>query len=289
MRRPPRNAVPCELHRGDNLPYMSRLPDGCCGLIYIDPPFCTGRQRRTSRGGQAFGDRWLGGLPAYLEFMRPRLTQCRRLLAEHGTLYLHIDWRTAPHLRIQLDDIFGGGNFLNEIIWRYRTGGVSRRWFGRKHDNILAYAKALGRHRFNVIREGVFRTDGLKRDADGRPYKSTTKGRLYFHADGPALTDVWDIPFLSTVSLERTGWPSQKPLALLERIILASSKPGDLVADFFCGSGTTLAAAKKLNRRWLGCDISEDAIGIAAGRLAHQAVVLQSDQPLGRVKPKRQA
>ena len=108
---------------------------------------------------------------------------------------------------------------------------------------------------------------GLKYDEQGRPYKSTRQGRLYFHADGPAMTDVWDLPFLSTVSLERTGWPTQKPLALLERIIRASSDPGDLVADFFCGSGTTLVAAQRLGRRYVGCDTSVEAVRIARGRL----------------------
>ena len=157
-----------------------------------------------------FDDRWPAGTRSYLEFMRPRLEQCRRLLGERGTLYVHADWRAGHYLRIQLDEVFGHRNFLNEIVWHYRTGGLSNRWFARKHDTILVYARSLGRHRFNVIRQGEFRTDGLKRDARGRPYKSTRKGRLYFHTDGPALTDVWDIPFLSTVSLERTGWPAQK-------------------------------------------------------------------------------
>jgi site-specific DNA-methyltransferase (adenine-specific) len=247
---------------------MLRLPEGGCDLIYLDPPFGTGKVRATSRGSAAFDDSWTGGLQACLDFLQPRLGECRRLLAGQGTIYVHVDYRLSHHVRLMLDDIYGVGNFLNEIIWHYRTGGVSRQWFGRKHDTILAYARRRGRHRFNVLREGSFRTDGLKRDEQGRPYKSTRKGRLYFHADGPALTDVWDIPFLSTVSLERTGWPTQKPLALLERIIQASSRPGDLVADFFCGSGTTLVAAKRLGRRWLGCDTSKKAIAITAKRLA---------------------
>jgi adenine specific DNA methylase Mod len=204
-----RKAVPSGLHCGDNLPYMSKLPGGCCDLIYIDPPFCTGKQRRGAIESATFDDRWPAGTRSYLEFMRPRLEQCWRLLSEQGTLYVHADWRAGHYLRIQLDEVFGHENFLNEIVWHYRTGGLSNRWFARKHDTILAYARKLGRHHFNVIRQGEFRTDGLKRDEQGRPYKTTKKGRLYFHADGPALTDVWDIPFLSTVSLERTGWPAQ--------------------------------------------------------------------------------
>jgi site-specific DNA-methyltransferase (adenine-specific) len=256
-----------QVHAGDNLSLMPRLPGGCCDLIYLDPPFSTGKTRSNSGCTNSYRDQWIGGLDAYLAFMQPRLEQCRRLLAAHGTLYVHLDWRAAHYVRARLDDVFGRENFLNEVIWHYRTGGVARRWFGRKHDTILVYARLLGRHRFHVQRDGAFRTDGLKYDEDGRPYKSTRRGRLYFHADGPVMTDVWDIPFLSTVSLERTGWPTQKPLALLERIIRASSNPGDLVADFFCGSGTTLVAARRLGRRYLGCDISAEAVRIAKRRL----------------------
>lgn len=252
-------------HAGDNLPYMQSLPDGCCDLIYLDPPFSTGIAR--SRKGVGYDDRWSQGIKGYMAFMFPRLEQCRRLLSDHGTLYLHLDWRASHYARVQLDTLFGTDNFLNEIIWHYRSGSAAKNWFGRKHDTILAYAKRVGQHRFHVIREGTFRTDGLKIDEEGRPYKMTKKGRLYFNAEGPALSDVWDLPFLSTVSLERTGWPSQKPLALLERIVTASSDPGDCVADFFCGSGTTAVAAKRLGRKWIACDASPEAIRIARGRL----------------------
>lgn len=263
------NVIRSRLFQGENLRFMERLPDGCCDLIYLDPPFSTGKRR--VRNGAAFDDSWRGGLKSYLAFMFPRFEQCLRLLAEHGSIYVHLDWRAAHYVRVQLDTIFGYDHFLNEIIWHYRTGGVSKRWFGRKHDTILVYAKHPGRHKFNQIRCGSFRTDGLKHDEAGRPYKSTKKGRLYFHADGPALADVWDIPFLSTVSLERTGWPTQKPLALLERIVSAGSDAGDVVADFFCGSGTTLVAARRLGRRWLGCDTSARAIAIAGKRLAAES------------------
>ena len=262
----PRKAAAADmLHVGDNLPFMQSLPDGCCDLIYLDPPFSTGKPQR--REGIGYDDTWVGGIKAYLAFMFPRLEQCRRLLSDHGTLYLHLDWRASHYARVQLDTLFGVDHFLNEIIWHYRSGSAAKRWFGRKHDTILSYARCVGQHRFHVIREGTFRTDGLKVDEEGRLYKSTKKGRLYFNAAGPALSDVWDLPFLSTVSLERTGWPSQKPLALLERIINASSEPGDCVADFFCGSGTTAMAAKKLGRRWIACDASSKAVEIARRRL----------------------
>jgi site-specific DNA-methyltransferase (adenine-specific) len=246
--------------RGDNLELMRSLPPGCCDLVYVDPPFwLESRSRRAASGA---------GLAAYLQFLEPRLEQMHRLLAETGSFYCHLDWRAVHYVKVRLDGIFGYGNFLNEVIWSYRTGGVSRRWFGRKHDTILVYAKHRGRHRFRVLREGRFRTEGLKLDEHGKPYKQTRAGRLYFHRDGPLLTDVWDIPFLSTVSMERAGYPSQKPLSLAERIVRASSDVGGLVGDFFCGSGTTLVAAQRLGRRWVGCDVSAKAVGLARRRLA---------------------
>jgi DNA modification methylase len=191
----------------------------------------------------------------------------RRLLKPAGSLYMHLDWHAVHYVKVLLDELFGYEHFINEVIWSYRTGGRSTRWFARKHDTLLVYAREIGKHTFHLMRDGVFRTDGLNYDKDGRPYKQTKAGRLYFHPDGPALTDVWEIPFLSTVSLERTGYPTQKPEALLERIIKASTNPGDVVGDFFCGSGTTLAVAKRLGRQWIGCDASASAVRLAKGRL----------------------
>ncbi|HNO79987.1 MAG TPA: site-specific DNA-methyltransferase [Phycisphaerae bacterium] len=250
----------------DNLSMMATIADASIDLVYIDPPFMT-NTTRVSANGQNYEDRWRGGVDEYRAFLQSRLTEIHRLLKTSGSVYVHIDPRVSHHVRLMLDEIFGVGNFLNEVIWSYRTGGVSTKWFGRKHDTILVYAKSAGSHTFNVRREGAYRTDGLKLDEEGRPFKQTKKGRLFFNADGPALTDVWEIPFLSTVSLERTGYPTQKPEALLGRIIQASSLPGDLVADFFCGSGTTLAVAKRMGRKWLGCDESEEAVKIAVGRV----------------------
>lgn len=259
-------ATRSRLHCGDNLTCMARLRDGCCDLIYADPPFFADRKTGGTRGG--FSRAWTGELNGYLAFLRPRLEQMHRLLSERGSLYVHLDGHVVHYVKVMLDEVFGRCNFLNEIIWHYHTGGVARRWFGRKHDTILLYARHRGLHTFTTQREGHYRTDGLCYDEQGRPYKSTRKGRVYFNQAGPAMTDVWDVPFLSTVSLERTGWPTQKPEALLERVILASSNPGDMVADFFCGSGTTLVVAKRLGRRYLGCDIAPGAIEIARQRLA---------------------
>ncbi len=258
------NKIAC----GDNLAFMSTLPDAHCELVYADPPFFTGRNHTQANGQHRVRDCWPGGMRGYLEFLRPRLEQMRRLLTPSGTLYVHLDWHAVHYVKLLLDDIFGYDHFLNEIIWSYRTGGRSTRWFARKHDTILVYARCRGRQKFNLQREGRFRTDGLNYDETGRPYKQTRAGRLYFHPDGPAMTDVWEIPFLSTVSLERTGYPTQKPESLLERIITAATDPGDRVGDFFCGSGTTLAVAQRLGRDWIGCDLSPKAVRLARRRLA---------------------
>ncbi len=255
------------LVHGDNVELMRTLPDGCCDLIYIDPPFWSQRRRTSVGSPRGYDDRWPGEMSEYLAFLTVRLQEMHRLLSDRGSLYVHLDWRAVHYVKVSLDGIFGAGNFLNEIIWSYRTGGVSKQWFSRKHDTILLYARHKGRHTFNIQRDGVFRTDGLNYDQRGRPFKNTKSGRLYFHADGPAMTDVWEVPFLSTVSLERAGYPSQKPMALLERVVQASSNPGDMVADFFCGTGTTLAVADRLGRHWIGCDVEEEAIRISAKRL----------------------
>ncbi|GMU37638.1 MAG: site-specific DNA-methyltransferase [Phycisphaerae bacterium] len=259
------------VHLGDNLDLMRRLPDGCCQLVYADPPFASGRARvgRDANGAtMRFSDGFPGGTPGWITFLKPRLIEMRRLLSPDGSLYLHLDPRVAAYARVELDRIFGEENFLNEIVWCYRTGSRPGRHFPRKHDTILLYAQQRGKQVFNVVRDGEYRTQGLRRDGNGRPFKRTRRGPLYFHADGPALTDVWDVPFLSTVSAERTGYPTQKPLRLLELMIRTSTNRGAVVADFFCGSGTTLAAAQRLGRRWIGCDVCEAAVAVARRRLA---------------------
>jgi len=253
----------------DCLTFVRSLPRACCTVIYADPPFnserVVGLARRAS---PQFTDRHPGGTPDYLAFLRPRLAQMIELLTDTGTLYVHLDWRATHYVKVVLDELLSPDHLLNEIIWSYRGGARPARWFARKHDTILAYAKTPGRQVFNRLREGTYRTKDLRKDEDGRPYKSTRKGRIYFHPDGPAMSDVWDVPILSTVSKERTGYPTQKPEALLRRMIQASSNEGDLVGDFFCGSGTALAVAAKLGRRWIGCDQNPDAVTITQQRLA---------------------
>ncbi len=253
----------------DNVVFMRSFEGACCDLIYADPPFNSNRKvTQGGRSSEGFDDRHGGGLDGYLAFLRPRLVEMRRLLSPRGLLCVHLDWHSVHYVKVMLDEILGRDHFLNEIVWSYRSGGRPARWFARKHDTLLLYARQIGKHTFNRLRGGTYRTLDLRTADDGRLYKSTRNGPIEFHPDGPVLPDVWDIPFLSTVSNERTGYPTQKPEALLVRVIRSCSNEGDLVADFFCGSGTTLVTAKRLKRHWLGCDINPEAIAITRRRLA---------------------
>lgn len=256
-------------------------------LIYLDPPFMTGQsfsyRRRIGKKGLidqvAYRDKWKEGKGQYLDFMRWVFEDVHEMLAPEGSLYLHVDYRTSAYLRVVLDEIFGEDNFLNEIIWHYQSGGRAKRHFSRKHDTILFYQKS-NRHYFNPDAIGVPRgnekRNNMKKgmDEDGRAYWSIKSGgKIYkYYEDSKVYpSDVWtDIPHLHQRNPERTGYGTQKPEALLERIILASSRPGDYVADFFAGSGTTLAVAQKLNRQWIGMDSSDHSIHVCRKRLLKQ-------------------
>ena len=236
-------------------------------LVYIDPPFAVGADFRAEAGGVsalAYRDIWQGGMAAFLSMMFERLLLIRELLAEDGSIYVHCDYRTEAYMRLLLEEAFGRGRFLGSIIWHYTGGGRARRWFSRKHDTIFHFARSKTWH-FNA-------------DAVRVPYKPTSgyakggivsaAGKRYMpHPDGTPVDDVWDIPMVNPLAAERTGYPTQKPEALLERILLASSRPGDLVADFFCGSGTTAVAARRLGRRFLCADSSALAVQTALCRL----------------------
>jgi len=194
-------------------------------------------------------------LDAYLGFLAPRLVEIHRVLAAHGSLYVHLDHHAVHHVRLLLDGVFGPERFLNEIIWAYDYGGRARDRWARKHDNILWYARSAT---WVFNREAVDRIPYLAPGLVG-PEKA---------ARGKLPTDVWWMTIVPTSGRERTGYPTQKPLRLLERIIRASSNPGDLVADFFGGSGTTAVAAERLGRRHLLVDTNPDAIRITRERLA---------------------
>ncbi|MBC6428806.1 MAG: site-specific DNA-methyltransferase [Cellvibrionales bacterium] len=204
-------------------------------------------------------------LLAYLSYMTERLLSMRRLLKPTGSIYLHCDPTASHYLKIIMDAVFGHGNFLNEIIWSYRTGGVSKHWFGRKHDVLLYYARSKGSHVFHVAKEKSYNRDNKPYRFKGVEEFQDAEGKWYTMA---SMRDVWELNAIGRSSKERLGYATQKPLALLERIIKASSNEGDLVLDPFCGCATTIEAAHRLGRRWVGIDIAIHAIKrVAAVRL----------------------
>ncbi len=245
----------------------SLLTPGTFRLIYLDPPFLTGREQVGTRDGLVYDDRWAGDLDSYLPWLQQRLQAIFPLLCSDGSLVLHLDWRTTHYARVILDGIFGRDGFMNEIIWHYTGGGRSKRRFSCKHDTLLWYSRS---------QKPVFNIDAVR-----LPYKPTSgyarsgivaaSGRKYMpDPRGTPVDDVWDIPIINPMALERIGYPTQKPLALLNRLINALSNPGELVGDLCCGSGTTLAAAHQLGRNWLGCDVSAAATDCTRQRLRHE-------------------
>ncbi len=256
---------PNQLIFGDNLHVIRALPSNSIDLIYIDPPFFSGKNYNIVFGDQneirSFTDIWEGGMPGYLTWLNARLLEMKRLLKPTGSIYIHLDWHASHYVKIELDKIFGYENFQNEIIWFYETGGLSRDRFSRKHDVIFWYSKGKEKI-FHGERIMEKRSDEvLRRLATGIKGATRSEGE-YRHP-----TDVWRIPAINSMAKERIGYPTQKPEELLEKIIKSSSNEGDIVADFFCGGGTTPAVAQKLGRRWISCDMSKIAINITRDRL----------------------
>jgi DNA modification methylase len=255
------------------LPELIKAYRGKVQLIYLDPPFGTGDsfEGKGSKEDSAKITLFRDDMPeaAYLKWMRSILTGCHALLSPTGSIYLHIDWRMNAKLRLLLDEIFGAENFMDEIIWGYKSGGRATRFFPRKHDTILFYRKSR-RVYFNIAAVGTPRgpepRNHMKQfvDQNGRVgFSIRTRGKLYTYYEDDLIypTDVWtDIEHLQQKDKERMGYATQKPEALLERIILASSQQGDLVCDLFSGSGTTAAVAVKNNRRFLAVDASPLAL-----------------------------
>jgi site-specific DNA-methyltransferase (adenine-specific) len=261
----------------------SLLPEfaGKINLIYIDPPFMTGRDFKN--GEQlAYSDKWGNSLDVYLQWLYEALALLYRLLAPTGSLYLHLDWRVTHYAKVLLDEIFGfsintdGPGFKNEIIWHYRSGGRTHKRYARKHDTILFYTKSA-RYCFHPERiserRGAGKRNHMRKEVDSNGHVNWTissHGRTYSYGEDSLMTpsDVWnDISHLHQKDPERKGYATQKPAALVERIILASSEEEDLVLDCFCGSGVTPLAAQQLGRRWIACDSSELAIATTRTRL----------------------
>lgn len=268
-------------------------------MIYIDPPFNTGqrfdmkmrvgeedwKRSRSRLTLPAYDDRWRSE-EEYLAMMRGTLGLARDLLREDGTLFLHIDARMHARLRLMMDEIFGAQNFLNEIIWAYQSGGRALNHFSRKHDIILFYRKSRSYY-FNIRAVPVPRVENrsnhMRRcvDAQGRTYRMIRSGgkEYVYYDDDPAYPgDVWDdVSHLQQKDPQRTGYDTQKPVKLLERIVLCASRPGDLVGDLCCGSGTTLVAAAQSGRRFLGIDESLTAQSVSRKRLLGRKMELEAE------------
>jgi site-specific DNA-methyltransferase (adenine-specific) len=260
----------------DNLRALAAIPSGSIPLIYIDPPFNTGQTRtrttlRTARaadgdrvgfGGRRYRSEIVGtsqyedAFDDYLAFLEPRLREGYRVLSPHGSFYIHLDPREVHYVKIMLDEIFGRTSFLNEIIWAYDYGGRPRKRWPAKHDNILVYVKDHQHY--------VFNTDEI----DRVPYLAPGLVAPEKAARGKLPTDVWWATIVSPTGKEKTGYPTQKPLRVLKRIIAASSRPGDVVLDYFAGSGTTGAAAVALGRRFHLIDNNPEAVAVMARRFA---------------------
>ena len=250
--------------------------EGKVDLVYADPPFLSGKayaarigrdedSRRPSEWKtiEGYSDTWRDGA-AYLDMLYSRMKLLHKLLSPSGTLYLHLDWHASAYARVMLDEIFGPKRLLNEIIWTYHGPSPIRTAFKRKHDTILAYTKSS---------QYTFNADAVRVAYDPstvKTFASSPKagfGRKPDLERGKVPEDWWYFPVIARLHNERTGYPTQKPEALLERILLASSNPEDLVFDPFCGSGTTAAVASRLGRRWIACDASSLAVHTSYRRL----------------------
>lgn len=262
----------------DNLEALKTIEDESVDLIYIDPPFFSNKQYEVIWGDEAevrsFEDRWEGGINVYIEWMRPRVEELYRVLRPTGSFYLHCDWHANAHLRVMVDEIFGEKNFRNEIVWHYDIGGKPKYDFRRKHDVILRYSKEKTVV-WNEIRVPPLNPKRYNKvDENGRRYYEGYGGKWRKYEDeGTPTDDVWtfirerQFRTLNSQAKERLGYPTQKPEALLERIIKASSNKDDLVLDAFCGCGTTLVVAQKFKRNWIGIDISPTAVKVMEDRL----------------------
>jgi len=254
------------------LPALLPALAGQVDLLYIDPPFGTGADFIVKGEELAYTDRWEDGLGEYLSTMLEQLELFRALLSERGTIFVHCDWHVSHYLRCLLDEVFGADAFKNEIVWRYRRWPTKTRAFQRMHDVLFWYGQSRGEKHawtqpYEKLAKSTLETWGTKRQvadfSTGRRKPSQTDEET----KGAPMSDVWEIGIIAPIARERVGYPTQKPEALLRRVIEAASRPGDLVADFFSGSGTTLAVAEKLGRRWIGCDAGRVAIETTKKRL----------------------
>jgi site-specific DNA-methyltransferase (adenine-specific) len=293
------------LFTNDNLFILYGMNSEIVDLIYLDPPFNSKRMYSapvgTKAAGASFKDMWTWddindayldklidkypdlvsfiqsietmhskGMMAYVTYMTQRIIEMHRVLKPTGSLYLHCDATAAHYLKVLLDSIFGKENFINHIVWCYNTQGKPKKGFAKKHDDILFYAKDKSKFKFNKITiepNDVARYNKTEEET-GRKYQIDGKGYKYYLDEGRYCPDYWNIHALTNHAKERTGYPTQKPLALMKRIIEASTNEGDLVLDPFCGCATTCVAAQQLQRKWIGIDIEAQAAQVLIERLS---------------------
>ena len=276
------------LYTDDCLQVLKTFQDNSIDMAYLDPPFYTQKdQVLADRDGRAyhFSDTW-DSREEYLSFIRARLLEIKRILKKTGNLFLHCNTSASHYLRVLLDDVFGENNFRSEIIWSYKRWSNSKDRLLPAHQNIFYYSKSED-YKFHTLLGDYSATtnidqilqDRVRDNRNKTVYKIDKNGNLVFSKEkkGVPLSDVWEIPFLNPKARERTGYPTQKPIELLQRIIKISTDEGDVVLDPFCGSGTTLVSAKLLNRKFIGIDRNPDAIVITQNRLKNP---LKSDSAL---------
>ena len=263
------------INLADNLDFLREVPNAAVDLIYIDPPFNTGTQQsitrlktvrdeggdRTGFGGNRYrterqgSTSYLDAFEDYMAFLAPRIDEARRVLADNGSIFLHVDQHESHYCKVLLDRVFGRKSFINEIIWSYDYGGRSKKKWPTKHDTIFWYAIDPANYTFNA------------NAIDRIPYMAPGLVGKEKAAKGKVPTDVWWQTIVPTSGKERTGYPTQKPLAILERIVKVHSNPGDMVMDFFAGSGTTGVAAARNDRLFVLVDSNPEAVQVAAQRL----------------------
>lgn len=267
------------VYLNDCLEELKKIDSNTIDMVYLDPPFFTQKKHtlKNQEGKEySFDDCW-GSISEYMVFLRKRLEECKRVLKRSGNLFFHCDSTASAYIKVMLDDLFGVENFRSEIIWTYKRWSNSQNGLLPSHQTILYYSKSKN-YKFNKIYTSYSVTTNIdqilqerirdergkvvyKTDEDGVPVQCKEK-------KGVPLSDVWEIPLLNPKAKERVGYPTQKPILLLERIIEISTDENDIILDPFCGSGTTLVAAKLLHREFIGIDISCDAVEVSKARIA---------------------
>ena len=277
-----------QIHHGDCLDILSQIPNGTVNLVYLDPPFFT-QKKQTLKSRKLvtyeFDDKW-DSMADYIAYLKLRLVAIKEVMADNATVFVHCDRNASHYIRVMLDEVFGYDHFLSEIIWAYRRWSNSRKNLLPAHQTIYMYSKS-DRYTFNTIYTDYSASTNVdqilqrrERNKHGKTVYATDDDNnviLNGPKKGVPLSDTWDIPYLNPKAKERTGYPTQKPLLLLERIIQLSSNPDDIVLDPFCGSGTTCVAATLLNRRYIGIDTSHDAVELSRARIGNP---IRSDSSL---------